>query len=291
LRRVTSNSTNTHLTALMPLKNYHEDYLRRAVQSVTNQTCPDWYLLIIVEKEDFDYFAGLLGEQLEDTRITVAVNVGRKLAGALNTGMRQAVTDFVAILSADDLWTRDAVEVLTDYRRKFPDVDFFHSSRRYIDERDEPISSVYRSRESFTLDEFFLSPPIKHLLCWRRVMALSFGGMDESLNSVGPDDYDFPWCMAERGAVFKAIAECLYLYREHLDSYRLTTHLPLSLHKREIKRIMKKHGASAWAIHTKLRQARASYLRQCVFRSKFDEWIKRKLGYDVRRSWRRPEYH
>lgn len=40
--------------------------------------------------------------------------------------------------------------------------------------------------------------------------ALACGGLDESLNSVWPDDYDLPWTMAEHGAMFKAISECLY---------------------------------------------------------------------------------
>ena len=43
---------------------------------------------------------------------------------------------------------------------------------------------------------------------------MAFGGMDESLNSVGPDDYDFPWCMAERGAKFMAMGGVsLYIQR------------------------------------------------------------------------------
>ena len=180
--------------------------------------------------------------------------------------------------------------VLHEHINKFPAVDFFHSSRKYIDESGQPISSVYRSKAQFSVDDFLKSPPVKHLLCWRREKALSIGGMDESLNSVGPDDYDFPWTMTENGAVFQAIDECLYLYREHLDSFRLTTHLPRSLHLQETERIMRKHGADAKAIRSKLSLARKSYLRQCLYRSSFDEWIKRKLRYNLRRNWWRPKY-
>ena len=32
------------------------------------------------------------------------MNEGRKLAGAMNTGMRHAETPFVAILLSDDMW-------------------------------------------------------------------------------------------------------------------------------------------------------------------------------------------
>jgi len=109
------------------------------------------------------------------------------------------------------------------------------------------------------------------------------------LNSVGPDDYDFPWSMAEAGAVFKAVTECLYLYREHRDCYRLTTHLPLSVHKREIERIMRKHGASRSDIRKRVAIAKRTYLRQCLYRSRLDGWIKEILGFDARRG-SRPTY-
>src|SRR5713226_5449640 len=107
---------NEHrVTALMPLKNYHPVFLRKALGSVMNQSCPDWDLLIIVEKRDSDHFRKLLHQGLADSRVAMIVNEGRKLAGALNTGMRHAKTDFVAILLADDMWSTDAVHTLNTY--------------------------------------------------------------------------------------------------------------------------------------------------------------------------------
>jgi len=40
------------------------------------------------------------------------------------------------------------------------------------------------------------------------------GGIDESMLKA-QDDYDFPWTMAENGATFKAVIECLDYYRNH----------------------------------------------------------------------------
>ena len=116
--------------------------------------------------------------------------------------------------------------------------------------------------------------------------ALAWGGLDELLNSVWPDDYDLPWTMAEHGAMFKAISECLYYYRDHRECYRLTTHLPLDIHKREIARIMEKHNVDAPSIRNFIAEADRSYLRQCLYRSSFDQWLKEKLKYDIRRGWR-----
>src|SRR5947209_4515716 len=115
--------------------------------------------------------------------------------------MKAAETEFVALLLSDDLWSPDAVAMLEDHIARYPHADFFHSARRYIDDVGRPISSVYPARASVTLADFFAASPVKHLLCWRRSLALSIGGMDEQ-TKCGPDDFDFPWTMAEHGAIF-----------------------------------------------------------------------------------------
>lgn len=276
----------TTVTVLMPLKNFHARFLEKAIASVLDQTCDDWKLLIIVEPEDNEKFSAMLKEQLLDRRILLINNEGRKLAGALNTGMRHASTAFVAILLSDDMWAPNAVAVLRDYIRQYSDADFFHSSRVIIDENDEPISPVYQSKHEFELEDFVFSPPVKHLLCWRRVFALEHGGMDESINSVGPDDFDFPWSMAEWGAAFLAVDECLYLYRDHFQCYRLTTHLPLSVHVQEIGKIMRKHGVSEELIEAAVNAGKKGHLQQCIYETELDEAISEELGITPAPKWR-----
>lgn len=275
------------VTVLMPIRDYHPAYLDEAIGSIESQTSPAWRLLLVLSPPaDRRRLRDQLGERLDDPRVAVVANEGRQLAGALNTGMRHTTTDFAAILFADDLWEPDSVAVLGRYISSFPEADFFHSSRRFVDEDGAPISSVYPSRRSVRLADFEQASPVKHLLCWRVAKAMSFGGMDESLNSVGPDDYDFPWTMAEHGARFVAVSECLYVARDHRDCFRLTTHLPLSHHKRELRRILKKHGASRAAIKRRIERAEQSYLRQCIYTSRLDKWLKELRGYDPRQGER-----
>ena len=273
------------VTALMPVHDYHADYLGKAVDSLLGQTSPDWRLLVIVERDRRDEIARIVGPALDDRRVELVVNRGRKLAGALNTGMSHARTQFVAILFGDDMWSRDAVAVLTNQIHAHPEVDFFHSSRRVVGDRDEPVGDVQQSRDVVRLEDFGGSSPVKHLLCWRRAKGLSFGGMDERLNSVGPDDFDFPWTMAEHGAVFRAIPDCLYLYRDHRTCFRLTTHLPRSVHVAEIRRILRKHGVGRLTTERHLVKARRTYLRQCLYRSNFDRWVRARTGLGPRRIW------
>src|ERR1051325_6273856 len=253
------------LTVLMALKYYHPDFLTKALDSVNAQTCPDWRLLILVERDDASTFRRLLAERLDDPRVELGPHDGTGRAFPLNVGRRRATSDFVAILHGDDMWAPDAVETLLRNAKEHPEVDFFHSSRRFVDEADRPVSSVYLSRSSFALEEFRWTAPVKHLLCWRRTMGLAIGGIDESVGPHGPDDYDFPWCMAEAGAVFRAVRGCLYIFRDHRETFRLTTHVPLDDHKAGLRRILEKHGVDAPTIERRIAQAQDSYLRQCLY--------------------------
>ncbi|MGH7832469.1 MAG: hypothetical protein ACREQK_02395, partial [Candidatus Binatia bacterium] len=107
-----------------------------------------------------------------------------------------------------------------------------------------------------------------------------------------PDDYDFPWMMAENGAAFKAVKECLYYYRNHCECFRLTTHTPLSVKHREVGRILEKHNVGllrrALILTRKYLQARLG--SPSLYRNRLDKWIIEKTGYDVRRRWKPVRY-
>lgn len=273
------------VTAIMPLRYYKLAFLKKSIDSIVNQTCPNWNLLIVVEKNDYGHFRELLKDMLEDPRI--GLTWGKGFSGCVNSGMRCAKTEFVALLFADDLWSKDAVETLNQCITNYPRIDFFHSSRIFIGENGRPISPVYLSRKNFRLNDFKWGSPVKHLLCWRRERGLSVGGVDESL-TYGPDDYDFPWTMSEKGAAFMAIKKCLYLMRNHCEYRRVTTHTPLGELKRQYLKTLKKHGVGileSWMIVTK-KIRDGSVGGQAIYRSHFDKQSREKLGFDARKVWR-----
>jgi glycosyltransferase involved in cell wall biosynthesis len=283
--------SNPLITVIMPLKYYHHEFLQKAMQSIIQQSCPHWHLAIVVEKTDFAALQKLLEKEVNDPRIALIINQGMKFPGAINTGMRYAKTDFASILLADDMWANDAVEILSDYITKYPQVDFFHSSRIIIDENDTPISPIYYSKPQFSLRDFRWGSPVKHLLCWRKDKGLAVGGIDESILKA-QDDYDFPWTMAENGATFQAVRECLYYYRNHCACERLTTHRPLSVAKRGIRGILKKHGVGFFSriLIVAKKRISGSLGGQSLYRNTLDRWIKEKLGHDARRDWRQSQY-
>jgi GT2 family glycosyltransferase len=274
------------VTAIMPLKRYHWPHLQAAIGSLIEQTSRDWNLVIVVEPEALGSFRALLAEPLRDPRVRVIPNEHVRYAGAFNTGMERADTSFVGILLGDDMWDPHAVEVLSEQIRAHPEVDLFHTGRRVVDSDGRPLSGEYAPVDDVTPDMFASRSPVKHLICWRREMGIAIGGMDERIVTAGPDDFDFPWLMADRGAVIRAVHRALYVYRDHLDGFRNTTHIPRSVHVRNLKYIYGKHGLPSAIARRNLRRAKRGYLRQCLYRNRLHQWIWQRLGWVPRQRWR-----
>jgi len=253
-------SADDDLTILMPCKDQDDAFLAAAIGSVLRQTSPRWRLLVIVDPDTPDPVRARIAS-FEDGRIHLLVSPGGRLGGALNAGVRAADTDFVCILLSDDALAPGAVATVRRYLRRHPEVDFFYSSRRYIDADGRPQGPVMRSDAEFTLSDFATrGSRVKHLLCWRREKGLEAGGFDERFSDIGCDDFDFPWVMAEAGAHFHPIRECLYYYRNHQEFFRLTTHTPVTRHVEELTAMFRKHRVPEPALTRYLRRALATYI-------------------------------
>ncbi len=280
------------ITIILPVKHYVSGYLKMAAQSVLNQSLGDWRLLVLADKSVAGELKSLLQGELSDFRISLIGVATPNLAATINAGMKLASTEFVTLLFGDDLFAENAIEVLQRAIRARPNVDFFHSSRRIIDGNGDSISSVHASRAQFEWKDFLNGSPVKHLLCWRREMALAIGGVDEAFSTQGPDDYDFPWSMFEYGARFQALPECLYIYRNHCDGFRLTTHDPRTVQLLTARKILRKHGVGLWRswmmIYFKWRGGLAS---QSIYSSRFTRRFYRFVGADAEKKWRQSTYH
>jgi len=269
---------------IVPVKDPHPAFLNEALESILVQTVPRWRLAIVAEPDELSRIEAQLRHLTADPRVRLLANEGRGHAGAVNTAMRAADTEFVALLLGDDLWHPDAIAVLEDHITRYSNADFFHSARRIVNDRGEPISGVHPPRPAVTLADFRAGTPVKHLLCWRRRLGLRVGGLDERIQ-IGPDDFDFPWTMSERGAVFCPINECLYIYRDHRAARRLTIDVPLSIQIREMRLVMRKHGMSRREVNHRLEEARRTHLRQARYRSPLHRQLCRWLGSEPP-AWR-----
>jgi glycosyltransferase involved in cell wall biosynthesis len=271
----------------MPCRNVEPAYFRQALASVRAQTSPRWRLLIAIDAGDDGSTAALLAEPgaWRDRRVSVVRGQVPRVTGTLNAGLRRVRTPYACILHADDLLDARAIEVLERAIEQHPTVDYFHSSRIYVDDDGRQIGAR-AAQESVSVDDFKRRGPVKHLHCYKVTSALAIGGMDETLGPHAADDYDFPWRMAEAGFTFKAIPEYLYAVRDHRRHFRLTTHVPLDVQVAEMTKIFRKHGMTEAEIESEIQRRTGGYLRQALYRDEADRIAKERAGFDIRAGWR-----
>jgi len=268
------------ITILLPSKNPTPLFFNEALQSLFEQSSDDWRLIVIGDSET----GRLLETARRDPRIHLIPNTAPRISGALNAGMREAKTAFVCALHNDDRLCGAAIETLHRYLAEYP-ADFYYASRRIIDEHGEAVTPVLLAPAQLQCSDF-IHTSIKNLMCWDVGKALAIGGVDEELGLHGADDYDFPWSMLENGCRFQAISECLYEYRDHRESYRLTTHVPLDAQIADLAKILRKHGVSEDAIDRQIKIRSSGYLRQALFLDDSDREQKERSNFDIRSGWK-----
>ena len=278
--------SDDRITVFIPVRHFHAPFLREAIASVLAQSRGDWTMLVVVHPGVEGDVATITDALRRDSRVKVVASRGRNLAGAYNTAMSCADTEFMTVLLGDDLLAPDAIEALGDAIRSEPGVDFFHSGRYFVNEQGERISSDYLPTRPVSHESFIQFSPVKHLMCWRAARGIAAGGVDESLDNFGSDDYDFPWTMFEHGARFQAIAKALYIIRDHRIGYRLTTHLPRDRQRATLHRILTKHGVPEDEASRIVRAASRGYMRQSLFRNRLHQWVLERVGFDPDRGWR-----
>lgn len=109
-----------------------EKYISDTIQSLLAQTYEN-FEVIIVDDGSPDKSIEIC-RQFTDSRIKIVQQSNRGLAGARNTGIRQAQGDYLSFLDADDLWTPDKLEKHVKHLNSSPSVGVSFSYSAFIDE-------------------------------------------------------------------------------------------------------------------------------------------------------------
>lgn len=123
------------ISVIMTSYNYSQ-YIKEAIESVINQTYTNWELIIV---DDFstDNSREIITEYAKtDKRIKpVFHNKNLGLAQAIQTGLKNSNTDWVAFLESDDLFLPNALEekekaIVTGAELIFTDIEAFQDKDR-----------------------------------------------------------------------------------------------------------------------------------------------------------------
>lgn len=141
------------ISVVMPVYNVQE-YIETAVNSVLSQSLRDFELLII-DDESKDRSIELC-KQFKDSRIKIIHQKNRGLAGARNTGIRNATGEFIAFLDSDDFWHPGKLQQHYDLMQKNSSCGFSFSASQFVNENGDSIARRQQPKRTKNYDAAYI---------------------------------------------------------------------------------------------------------------------------------------
>jgi|GEM_PF-598087 len=210
------NFMKQQITVLMALYNGGE-YLKLTVQSVLNQTHPNFEFLIVNDCSTDNSLEII--RSFHDERIKI-YNNPRNLgqAKSLNVGLRLAKGDYIARIDADDIALPQWLETQLHCIEAHPDCSVISAYVFAIDERNK-IKKLYKpplGREDIILRSLIASP-INHVgSIFRKKDIVQNGGYDEQYMIAA--DYDLWGKLLKNNFRITTTPKMLMAIREHTRS-------------------------------------------------------------------------
>ena len=121
------------ISVIMPVYNV-EKFVARSIESVLRQSFTDFELILVDDGGKDQSLA--ICQSFKDPRIRIISQANRGLAGARNTGIRNANGRFMALLDSDDLWHEEKLNRHFKHLIANPTVGVSFSGSLFIDESD-----------------------------------------------------------------------------------------------------------------------------------------------------------
>lgn len=166
-----------------------EKYIAETIESVLNQTYPDWEM-IIVDDGSQDKSAEIVERyQKKDSRIKFLQQTNAGSAAARNNGIRHANGRYIALLDADDIWKPNFLEEQLRFMKEKNTICVFSSYSR-INSDSKQIGHTTKAKEFITTKDMKI---MNQIGCLTGVYDSSKYGkvyLREELNSIR-DDYAY----------------------------------------------------------------------------------------------------
>ena len=109
-------------SVVIPLYN-KEHYIEATIQSVLNQTCQDFEVLVVDDGSKDNSLA--LARKFESERVRIISQENQGVSVARNTGILNAKGEFICFLDADDEWRPDYLATIDELTVKYPESAIF----------------------------------------------------------------------------------------------------------------------------------------------------------------------
>jgi glycosyltransferase involved in cell wall biosynthesis len=204
---------NPQVSIIIPTYNRAED-LKRALQSVFDQTFTDWEILI-VDNHSIDNTTNLI-QSFNDPRIKLhKIHNEGVVAASRNLGLKHATGEYIAFLDSDDWWLPKKLEESVKYMNRGADV-VYHDL--YIVTKSDQVFNWRRTRGRKLKSPVFYdlikngtTLPNSSVVV-RKVSLDAINGLSEDKDMVGSEDYDAWLRIAQISEKLQRIPQTLGFY-------------------------------------------------------------------------------
>jgi GT2 family glycosyltransferase len=185
--------------------------LTRCIESVMDQTYPNWELCLADDGSDDAALTNLLQKFSQcDPRIrVVACEQNRGISTATNKALHLCTGEYVAFLDHDDELAAFALSEVFQAIKDHPDTELFYSDEDKTDEQSRRYDPFFKPDWSPEL--FHSCNYICHFVVMKRSLVERLGGLNESYG--GAQDYEFLLRASEQTQKIKRIPKVLYHWR------------------------------------------------------------------------------
>ncbi|MCD8158180.1 MAG: glycosyltransferase family 2 protein [Clostridiales bacterium] len=197
------------ISVCMPVYNPEIRWLKRAVDSVLNQTYENFELCIADDCSTDPRVKKYL-ESLRDKRIKVIYRQKNgNISEATNTAIEAAEGEFIALLDNDDELAQNALAEIVKTLDKYPEADVIYSDEDKTDKRGKRSEPFFKP--DFSPHTLLSLNYISHLGVYRRELVNRFGGLRSEYD--GSQDYDLALRAADITDNIYHIPKVLYHWR------------------------------------------------------------------------------
>lgn len=189
------------LTVIMATKG-HARHVGEAIESVRKQSCRNWQMIVIHDGADADSLAVLQAQARADARIRLEPERASGFAHAINQGLAQADTPFVAFQESDDVSHPERFALCLDMMRRHRRADVI-----------VPYWVIFDAQSHLPIEQF---RPGFIMSCFRTASLKRMGPFRPFFVSMA--DVDMKWRMDDDKEIcVRIVPHLLYFKRHHAE--------------------------------------------------------------------------
>ena len=207
------------ISIVTPVHNTDVDVLYECIISIRAQAYPYWQFILVDDgSSNIDTRHLLKSGACNDPRIQVYFSdQSMGISNATNLAIAKAQGDYVIFLDHDDRLALDALYLVAEEIRNYPEADIVYSDRDMISPKGKRYMFLFKP--GWSPETLLSGNYIFHLMCYRRSLLTQLGGLRAEFD--GSQDYDLILRAAETRPQVRHIQKVLYHWRQYQGSVSL----------------------------------------------------------------------